>query len=68
MSDALLYATITFVFLVGATWLVVKGVQASLCYAKWAESKKYPVLWVEVPLLIAAWTILVLWWFFCGVD
>lgn len=68
MIDVLLYATVTFVFLVGAGWLVVKGVKAGLDYDAWAERKKYPVLWVEVPLLVLLWVILVLWWFFCGFD
>lgn len=65
-GEALLWSTVSFVFLVGLFWIVARIVSALTGYSAYTKKKKHPGLWFEAPLLLGAWLSLFLLWLVCG--
>lgn len=60
MVESLCFATFMTLFIVGLIITVMRVSRLFTRYRSWTNSKKYPALWVEVPLLILAWTLMFL--------
>lgn len=58
MTEAVLFATFMSLAIVGLVWIFARAMYVYHWYHDWADDKKFPFLWLDVPLLFLLWVLM----------